>query len=535
MASSNNEIRPLVGIVNGLLNRQLQNICSTHGLRTSGVKAELQTRIKNALLENHATDLANFKRIKDTITKLDKARSSPSTTENMAGGSSSAGGYPYSQAPYGAATPAVPTPAHGYGDGTASSASGYRAATHDPFGLQFKSSPFYTIESRIGETRNCDVMSQHRNSITMNIRVGDYPALSRCPVDKSYRVMVFCAGDNHGMQDVAFPHQSELKVNGGEIKANLRGLKGKPGTTRPVDITGSLRFKQTQYANTVEFTYALTNKVKKHNPRPAQKYYLALFLCKMVAVDELVTKIRGKKIAKASVITEMTKKANDPDVVATSTVLSLKCPLSYTRLRVPCRSVLCNHVQCFDANSYLQLQEQGPQWICPICNNSAPFDNLAVDEYVRDILENTSQSLEQVTIEPDGQWKTQSSQPERKQSRYSGVSTSIDDDDDVPVVTNSRGYGNGAFGGPSGGLSAYNTPTNASMANGTPSSASREPSSAPRSGSHKRPAPEVIDLTLSSDEDDAPLVRPPKRQNQGTSFDGSSTLATVGYPPAASY
>jgi E3 SUMO-protein ligase PIAS1 len=71
--------------------------------------------------------------------------------------------------------------------------------------------------------------------------------------------MVFCAGDGHGVQDIIFPHQSEIKVNGGEIKANLRGLKNKPGSTRPVDITNFLRFRQ-NYSNNVEFTYALTTK-----------------------------------------------------------------------------------------------------------------------------------------------------------------------------------------------------------------------------------------------------------------------------------
>lgn len=74
------------------------------------------------------------------------------------------------------------------------------------------------------------------------------------------------------------------------------------------------------------------------------------------------------------------KKAMDPDVVAVSQVLSLKCPLSYMRLDVPCRGTQCSHIQCFDATSYLQLQEQGPQWLCPICNKSVPFEQLAVDE-----------------------------------------------------------------------------------------------------------------------------------------------------------
>lgn len=50
------------------------------------------------------------------------------------------------------------------------------------------------------------------------------------------------------------------------------------------------------------------------------------------------------------------------------------------KIVVPVRSVTCKHLQCFDATSYLQLQEQGPQWVCPICNTNASFEKLAVDE-----------------------------------------------------------------------------------------------------------------------------------------------------------
>ncbi|KAI0166442.1 hypothetical protein GGR57DRAFT_26530 [Xylariaceae sp. FL1272] len=388
----------------------------------------------------------------------------------------------------------------GSAGGSGGSGSGYyKTGTSNARDLQFKPSPFYHIQSRIGDIKTCDAMSQHKNSVPIHFRISENPNLNCIVNDKSYRVMVFCSTDNQTVQDIAFPHQAELKVNSDDVKANLRGLKGKPGTTRPVDITDLLRVKPPSYTNTIEFTYALTNK----------KFYLALYLCKKVSVEELVAKIKGKKIPKATVISEMTKKANDPDVVATSTVLSLKCPLSYTRLRMPCRSTLCNHVQCFDATSYLQLQEQGPQWICPICNKPALFENLAIDDYVKDILENTSGSLEQVTIEPNGQWhKNESNENQRKKTRTSNMSASIDVDEDISPLPSGQGSSNGGYGS----AHAYSTP---SRSFATPSASSREPSGAPRS-TNKRPAAEVIDLTLSSDEDDEPFaLRPPKRQNLG--------------------
>ncbi len=104
-------------------------------------------------------------------------------------------------------------------------------------------------------------MQQHRQTVNIYIRAQDHQALQQCVSDPSMKVKVFCAAGNTGVQEICFPYQSELKVNGGEVKANLRGLKNKPGSTRPADITSHLRLKPATYSNTVEFTYALTSKV----------------------------------------------------------------------------------------------------------------------------------------------------------------------------------------------------------------------------------------------------------------------------------
>jgi len=106
-------------------------------------------------------------------------------------------------------------------------------------------------------------MTAHRHTVEMQLRVVDHPILARIPREPSLRVMVFCAAEGQGPHDISFPHQSEVKVNGGEIKANLRGLKNKPGSTRPVDITKDLRLNIPQYSNKIEMTYALTNKASK--------------------------------------------------------------------------------------------------------------------------------------------------------------------------------------------------------------------------------------------------------------------------------
>ena len=124
-------------------------------------------------------------------------------------------------------------------------------------------------------------------------------------------------------------------------------------------------------------------------------------LVKRHPVEELVGKLKsGKTITKEQVLREsrlsqhqtyvanidyrfpVISKSEDAEIVATSSIMSLKCPLSTLRIDVPCRSSVCSHNQCFDASSFLQLQEQAPTWTCPVCNKAAAYEHLQVDQSV---------------------------------------------------------------------------------------------------------------------------------------------------------
>lgn len=185
----------------------------------------------------------------------------------------------------------------------------------------------------------------------------------------------------------------------------------------------------------------------------------------------------------------MTSKAKDSEIEATASVLSLKCPLSGARIATPCRATSCAHNQCFDAASYLMLQEQAPQWSCPLCSKAAPFNSLTIDLYVDNILKSTSSSIEQVTIEPNGSWHQQR-QAETPRRSYNNPTP--DDDDDLIEISDDR-------------ISTLKSGPRSSNLGGTPPVSSREPSSVPSAPrSNKRPISQVIDLTGSDDEDEQP-------------------------------
>lgn len=87
--------------------------------------------------------------------------------------------------------------------------------------------------------------------------------VNRLQKESNVKAMVYCASDpitSFSKVDIAFPHQVEIRVNQEEFKGNLRGLKNKPGSTRPADITGFLRPKA-DFGNILTVTYALTQKV----------------------------------------------------------------------------------------------------------------------------------------------------------------------------------------------------------------------------------------------------------------------------------
>ncbi|EGU78518.1 hypothetical protein FOXB_10972, partial [Fusarium oxysporum f. sp. conglutinans Fo5176] len=73
------------------------------------------------------------------------------------------------------------------------------------------------------------------------------------------RVLIVCAGGCVGIQDVEFPQGSQLEINGQAFKADFLGLKNKPGSVRPIDITDILRLRP-NYTNNVKFTYGPTKR-----------------------------------------------------------------------------------------------------------------------------------------------------------------------------------------------------------------------------------------------------------------------------------
>ena len=74
-------------------------------------------------------------------------------------------------------------------------------------------------------------------------------------------------------------------------------------------------------------------------------------------------------------------------------------------MRYPSKSVHCQHLQCFDALWFIESQQQIPTWHCPVCQKKIKIEDLAVCEFVEDIINQCDDEIEQVEISRDGSWK----------------------------------------------------------------------------------------------------------------------------------
>lgn len=130
--------------------------------------------------------------------------------------------------------------------------------------ITFKDSPFYKIQKQLSNVVELKPREQTRDTARLTVNL-DEALATRFQADSSCRAMVFCAAESFDSAwkpvEIAFPHHAEIRCNQDELKVNLKGLKNKPGSTRPVDITPFLR-KKAGFPNNVELVYALTNKVR---------------------------------------------------------------------------------------------------------------------------------------------------------------------------------------------------------------------------------------------------------------------------------
>jgi hypothetical protein len=85
----------------------------------------------------------------------------------------------------------------------------------------------------------------------------------------------------------------------------------------------------------------------------------------------------------------------------------------------PCRASTCDHLQCFDANLFLMMNEKKPKWLCPVCNKLALFDNLLIDGYFKEVIADTKLPTDdhEIVLHNDGTWEAMPSPKQQEEDK----------------------------------------------------------------------------------------------------------------------
>jgi len=206
-----------------------------------------------------------------------------------------------------------------------------------------------------------------------------------------------------------YPFHSEIILNSQSIPFK-KGLKGKAGTAAPVnlDVTPGALKKLVGLSNLVTFSHQGPSINKK--TKVAKKFYVQVCMTETWTAKELLNKVlSGVKRSAESILSGMKEHSGEDDIEVGSSKMSLKCPLSYIRIQTPVRSTMCTHLQCFEIDSWLQINEQTPQWQCPTCERELPLDKIFIDGFFQSILSVCPDTVDEVIVEADGEWHTEDS------------------------------------------------------------------------------------------------------------------------------
>lgn len=228
-------------------------------------------------------------------------------------------------------------------------------------------------------------------------------ALGNLEKDKVY--------DTWPTANTAWPSVFYIHVNGTELFVRRKTHNGKD---LPLDITQHLK----EGENTLSLHFLL-------EPGESKKYRYVFGIERMethgfdkVRQQACSSPARGtlQKIQK-----RLCPIAGDDDelaVVSDRLTVSLIDPFMAQIYNIPARSVHCDHLECFDIDTFINTRksESGPapmndNWQCPICKADARPMHLIIDEYFVDVREKliSSNKLEgtiAIDVRADGSWTT---------------------------------------------------------------------------------------------------------------------------------
>ncbi|GLJ40407.1 hypothetical protein SUGI_0832080 [Cryptomeria japonica] len=109
------------------------------------------------------------------------------------------------------------------------------------------------------------------------------------------------------------------------------------------------------------------------------------------------------------------------EVVAESITVNLKCPMSGLRMNVAGRFKSCEHMGCFDLQTFIELNERTRKWQCPICLKNYSLEDIVIDQYfsrIASAMKGYPEDVTEIEVKPDGSWCPKHEVEEKHQEKW---------------------------------------------------------------------------------------------------------------------
>lgn len=177
-------------------------------------------------------------------------------------------------------------------------------------------------------------------------------------------------------------------------------------------------------------------------------YQMFVTLSKRIPVETLVQTVLAKRSRDYEASLEAIKKtlsrrAGSDELQEVSTKVSLLCPATKAVMQIPCRATTCNHLQCFELQSYLLMNERVPRWQCPHCSKTALYKDLFADNFFKNVIEQVSKAdITEIEFKPDATWLPVSKKRKVEQIQNTKPVFEILDEDDASPASPSQPMNN---------------------------------------------------------------------------------------------
>jgi len=205
-------------------------------------------------------------------------------------------------------------------------------------------------------------------------------------------------------QDDNFPSSICVKVNGKLCPLPNPIPTNKPGAEpvrppRPINITPLCKLSSTA-PNYIDVSWAV---------EVGRAHTISVYMVESLNYKDLLTQLTAKGQRQPDYTRALIKEKladQDQEIATTSCKVTLACPLGKMRMVNPARASTCDHLQCFDAQLYLSMNERKPKWVCPVCNKPALMENLLVDGFFMELMASPRLPADEheIVLHNDGTW-----------------------------------------------------------------------------------------------------------------------------------